>query len=922
MPLAQEIVMSEKVYLVDGSGYIFRAYYGVRPLSNSKGFPTNALYGFTRMLLKLLSQAESEHVVVVFDAGKETFRNEMYSEYKANRAECPEDLVPQMPLFREISSALGLPVLELSGYEADDVIATLTERLSSAGHDVVVVSGDKDLMQLVSSKVKMWDTMRDRWFDRDAVIKKMGVAPEKVVELLGLTGDSSDNIPGLKGVGPKTAVQLIEKYGDVENIISSTKDLLDDTSIRNRKKIAAAIESDPEILRLSRKLVEVRRNVPLKININGQEMKIESLSDSELLDFIKRLEPDRERLKKVFSELEFSSLLNEFGLNDLVKDEKAILNSAEYKTVLKSNYDKFLNNLKRQKEFSFDLETTSLDILSAEIVGFAFCWDINEAWYLPVGHKNAPEQISRERALKDLAPLLTNPEIKKIGQNLKYDVSVLASAGVELSGISFDTMLASYLLNPDRGNHNLTFLAQQYLGHPMLEYSEVAGDLEDFSEVPLDKATRYAAEDAHAVWLLKPVLEEKLKELDLMGVFNEIELPLLSVLSRMERAGVLLDSKLLEKMSKEFSKELKKLEKELYELAGCEFNINSPKQLQEVLFDRLGLSTAGVKKTKTGLSTNQAMLEMLSERHPLPGLILRYRMLFKLKSTYIDALPKQISPLTGRLHTRFNQTGTATGRLSSSEPNLQNIPVQTEEGRRIRRAFIPEEGRLLMCADYSQIELRLLAELSGDKNLIQTFKDDVDIHARTAREILGLEDEDQVSSTERRIGKTINFGIIYGMSGFRLGRELGIPVGEANRYIEEYFAAYPGVKEYFARVEKEAEENGYVTTLFGRKRFLSEINASGRDRGFVVRAAINAPLQGSAADIIKLAMIRLDSKIREEQLPLTMILQIHDELMFECDIDAAEEMKEVVKKEMEGVIKLKVPLKVDLGVGPNWEEAH
>jgi DNA polymerase I len=911
---------SESVYLVDGSGYIFRAFYAVAPLTTKSGFPTNALFGFTRMLKKLLVDADSDHLAVAFDAGRETFRLEMYPEYKANRRECPSELIQQMPYFKEIVSALGIPLFELKGFEADDIIATLATKLAGAGKNVVIVSADKDLMQLIGPGVSMWDTLQDRHFGPAEVKEKFGVGPEKVAELLALTGDASDNVPGLEGVGPKTAAQLIELFGDTETVIASAEAIKNNPDIRNRKKIAERIELDKDKLRLSRRLVEVDRHSPIQVICNEKTLDVESLGAEELIGAIRRAPHQPMALRELINKFEFKTLFDDLDLRlpDETSEEESGL---KYQTITAKNFSEWLVKLKLQTAFAFDTETTSLDTLEAELVGASFCWDNEEAYYLPLGHKNASDQIGLDVFVKECGAVLANPQIKKIGQNLKYDSKVLRRMGVDLKGISFDTMLAAYLLNPDRASYNLTVLAREFLNRSTIEFEEVVGELDNFSEVPVDKATRYACQDAHYAWLLKGVLEAKLSQAALQQVFSEIEIPLVGVLADMELRGVALDVEFLAKMSAEFGSDLERLQSRIYELAKGEFNINSPKQLSEVLFEKLAISTKGIKRTKTGISTDSSVLEKLAAVHPLPAAILEYRSLHKLKSTYIDALPAQISPVTGRLHTHFNQTVTATGRLSSSEPNLQNIPVQSKEGARIREAFVAPPGKLLISADYSQIELRLLAHMSADHNMSQAFLSDIDIHSQTARELLGLAADEPVGSDQRRLGKTINFGIIYGMGGFRLSRELGIPLDAANRYIEEYFDHYPGVRKFFDQLEQDAKVKGAVRTLYGRRRALSEIDTSGRDQGFALRAALNAPIQGSAADIIKKAMINLEGRIAAEKLPLSMILQIHDELLFEVDRDYCPDAAKVIRQEMEHVADLSVPLRVDLGSGRNWQEA-
>lgn len=913
--------MNSDVYLIDGSGYIFRAYYAIAPLTTSEGFPTNALFGFTRMLLKLIREADSDHLLMVFDAGKKTFRNEIYSLYKANRDECPDDLAKQMPYFRKISQALGLPILELVNYEADDVIGTLAARFKASKQKTVIVSGDKDLMQLVSDDVSVWDTMKDRHYSKKEVKDKFGIGPELLVEYLALAGDSSDNIPGLKGCGPKTAVQLLDAYGSVENILAAADQVKEDKSIRNRKKIAQAIESDGELLRLSRKLVEICTDAPVLISSDQKEVNISEVDDELLWRVTKRQDLDPQLLGALSAELEFTSLLSDFGL-EVAKSEARAQPKSSYQTVLAKDFTSFLEKLKSAKEFAFDLETTDLDPLEAKIVGASFCWDDEEAFYIPVAHQGAEGQIDFNAFKEALVPILTDESIKKIGQNLKFDISVLMHQGIAVKGLSFDTMIAAYLLNPERNALNLGALAKDYLGRSVIEYDDIVAKGEDFASVSLNEATQYAAEDAHIAWLLKGELLRLLKEEELLSVLSDIEMPLVPVLAAMELKGVKLDKELLSKMSEELGEQLEKLKVKLHKLAGKEFNLNSPKQLSVVLFEDLGIPTKGVKKTKTGFSTNSVTLEKLAPEHELPRRILNYRMLHKLKSTYVDALPAQISSVDERLHSRFNQTITATGRLSSSEPNLQNIPIQTEAGRRVREAFIAEDGHVLISADYSQIELRVLAHMSGDENLIEAFASDSDIHSNTAREILNLDDEEELSVEMRRMGKVINFGIVYGMSGFRLARELEIPVYVANEYIDNYFKRYPGVRAYFDDLEARIENEKTVSTLFGRKRYVNEINVSGRDRGFATRAALNAPIQGTAADIIKLAMIALQNKIKNESLPLEIILQIHDELVFECAADYSEAALFIIQQEMEQVVSLDVPLKVEIGVGKNWLSAH
>lgn len=914
---------TKKIYLIDGSGYIFRAFFATPPLSTSEGFPTNALFGFARMLMKLVRDLNSKDIVMVFDAGKETFRNELYADYKANRSECPEELAPQMPYFRELSEALGFTILQQEGVEADDIIGTVSDFCLSHGVEVVVVSADKDLTQLVNEQVTVYDPMRDRTFTPATVREKFGVEPSQMVEYLAIAGDSSDNIPGLRGAGPKTAAQLVHRYGSVENILARLEEIVDDKSIRNRKKLVETMRSDPEILRLSRTLVAVKRDVCLNVPLHGEVRNLGDLSIEEFEQALERGEPQADALLRLVEKFEFQSLMKEFG-KEFGTLSPELSQTSQYKTVLRADFDSFVSRLREQEEFAFDCETDGLDTTEALIIGVAFCWDRKESFYIPLRHTGAQasEQIDPATFLAVLAPIFADANIKKTGQNLKFDIEVLLHAGMEVRGVAFDTLIASYLLNPDRSRSDLGTLSQEFLGVRVSEFSDVVPKGGTFGDVALDQATQYAAEDAHAAFLLVQELRPRIESEELTEVFHELEMPLVSVLANMELRGVQLDLKLLQAMSDEFEDTLTALRAQIFEASGCEFNINSPKQLSEVLFEKLQISTKGLRRTKTGISTNHAVLEKIRHLHPVPDLLLEYRSIHKLKSTYVDALPAQISPATGRLHTSLNQAVTGTGRLSSSNPNLQNIPVQSAEGRRIRQAFIAPEGKLLLSADYSQIELRLLAHLSGDENLCAAFQGGCDIHAATARELLGLKDDADLTQEQRRIGKTINFGIIYGMGPFRLARDLGISYENANRYIEEYFARYPKVQQYFQSLEQQGEREGFVSTISGRKRYLSQIDFSGRDSGFLRRVALNAPLQGSAADIIKKAMVELEDSLRAAPFQCEMILQIHDELLFEVEHDAASTAEDHVRRAMENVWRLRVPLRVDVGTGKNWREAH
>lgn len=915
--------MTDTIYLIDGSGYIFRAYYAIAQLTNSSGFPTNALFGFSRMLLKLMREAESQHQVMVFDAGQKTFRNELYPLYKANRGECPAELLQQMPYFRKISKALGLPTYELPGYEADDVIGTLAMRLRAAGHTVVLVSGDKDLMQLVDDRTTVWDTMRDRRYDVAAVEKKFGVPPVQVVEVLSLIGDTSDNIPGLKGVGPKTAVQLIEEFHDIATLLKSAEVVENLNAVRNRKKIAEQLRKDSDILALSRRLVQIDCDVPLMLPTAAGIQSLQEIDNDTLLTTLTRQEPDAGLLGDLAVELEFNDLFSDFQIVESSNSDD--LGSEDYRTILASQFDSWLVELRSQTAVAIDLETTSLDPLEAKIVGASFCWDDETAYYLPIAHRECPQldqQIRIEDFAKGVGPFLSDSNVKKLGQNLKFDISVLLHHGFSIAGELADSMVAAYLLEPDTRRYKLSVLTEHYLGRSCSEFSDVTGDKRSFAEVDINSATNYAAQDAHMAWLLVHHLEQLLVQEGLEDVYRQIEMPLVPVLAAMELRGIALDCELLGRISVELEEQLEKLREELYILAGSEFNLNSPKQLSEVLFNQMGISSKGVKRTKTGWSTDSSVLERLGVRHELPRKILQYRGLFKLKSTYVDALPAQVSPIDGRLHSRFNQTVTGTGRLSSSDPNLQNIPIQSEAGRGIRAAFVAGPRRVLISADYSQIELRVLAHMSGDPNLQAAFAANEDIHARTARELLGISADKEVTPAQRRIGKTLNFGIVYGMGSFRLARELGLTVGLAQEYIDGYFQWYEGVRQYFEGIKQQASEQGFVTTLFGRKRIITAISTAGRDRGFQERAAINAPIQGTAADIIKLAMVAVQNRIIAEHLPLSLLVQVHDELVFEGDEIECEKLASVIAHEMEEAVALDVPLVVDVGWGQNWQEAH
>jgi len=889
------MVEREKLYLIDGSSYIYRAYFAIRHLSSPKGFPTNALYGFTQMLLKVLKDRKPGHVAVVFDLGRQTFRTEMYPEYKANRAAMPDDLIPQIVPIKEMVRAFNIPVLEKQGFEADDIIGTIARECEEAGMEVVVVTGDKDLMQIVTANVTLLDTMKDKVSGIPEVLERFGVEPERVIEILGLAGDTSDNIPGVPGIGEKTALKLIQEFGSLDALLERAGEVKGKTGERLREFADQA--------RLSRKLATIDRNTPV-------EYRYEDLAVSPA---------DTKRLADLFREYGFTTLMKELT-------SEASLSTEGYRTILtEQEFSTLLQALAAAPAFAVDLETTSLNPLQAEIVGLSFSFRDHEAWYLPVGHSypGAPAQLSREQVLSALTPILIDPEKPKIGQNIKYDYQVLRRSGIEVQGLWCDTMLASYLLNPVRSSHGLDSLAVEFLDHKMISYQEVAGKGKEqinFAQVPVEQASVYSCEDADATFLLQRIFLPRLTEAGMDSLFFDLEMPLVKIIAEMELQGVKLDLPLLRELSGMFADQLAILEKEIFAKAGCEFNINSPKQLGEVLFERLKLPAG--RKTKTGWSTDMDVLTRLALDHEIASLILQFRSISKLKSTYTDALPKLVDPSTGRVHTSYNQAVTNTGRLSSSEPNLQNIPIRSEEGRKIRRAFIAEEGALLLSADYSQIELRVLAHLSGDRVFCDAFAHDEDIHTRTASEVFDLL-PGLVTPEMRRQAKTINFGVIYGQGAFSLARELGVSTKIAKDFIDNYFLRHSGAREFLDACVRDAEKNGYVTTILGRKLPIPDIASSnGNIRAFAQRNAINYPIQGSAADIIKRAMVRVTERMKGEGLKSRLIMQVHDELVFEVPEEERVQMELLVCHEMEHAVELRVPLKVDLSCGRNWSEAH
>jgi len=879
------------LYLIDGNSYIYRAFYAIRGLTTSKGFPTNAIFGFTNMLLKVLKEKNPDYFAVVFDSPLPTERHRTYEEYKAHRPKMPDDLQVQIPYIKDIVSALSIPILEMPGYEADDIIATIAKRAEKGDIDTYIVTLDKDMLQILSPRIKVYDTMREKVTEEKDVIERFGVEPKRIPEIIALMGDTSDNIPGVYGVGEKTAVRLLKEFGSLDNLIENYHRI-------KKSELRASVSQNIDNIKVSLMLSTIDTDVPVETQVAN----------------LKPKEPDWASLLKFFKEFEFSSLLK------LIPAGAS--NQSEYVTILKKEDLKELLSIIR-KEVTVDTETTSISPMTAELVGISFSITPEKAYYIPLAHSyiGVPEQLPKEFVITKIRDILENPEIKKIGHNIKYDLLILKNEGIELKGVAFDTMIADYLLNPNKPNHSLEECALNYLSVkiPRLRDDEVFGK-GNFREVPIENATKYSCEDSATTLRLKNILEPEIKKHGLDTLFYDVEMPLIEVLADMEMAGIKIDLSLMDAFSKELEEELVSLEKRIYFLAGEEFNINSPKQLREILFEKLGLKT--IKKTKTGFSTDVGVLQELALEHELPREILEHRALSKLKGTYVEALPKMINPKTGRLHTSLNQTATSTGRLSSSEPNLQNIPIKGEWGKRIREAFIAEKGHLLLSSDYSQIELRILAHLSQDEGLIDVFRSNEDIHAKTAGEIFGVHDQD-VTPEMRRRAKTVNFGIIYGISPYGLSQELHISPEEAKKYIDTYFQKHRGVKSYIENLIKEAQEKGHVSTILGRKRQIPELNSPNKNiRQLGERLAINTPLQGSAADIIKLSMINIWKRLKKEALKTRMLLQVHDELLFEAPEGEIEKVKALIKEEMENSIELSVPLKVDIRIGKNWAEAH
>ena len=922
--------------LVDGSSYLYRAFHAFPPLTNSAGEPTGAMYGVLNMLKSLISQVQPSHIAVVFDAKGKTFRDEMFEQYKSHRPPMPDDLRKQIQPLHDIIRALGIPLLVIEGVEADDVIGTLAVAASKANQKVLISTGDKDMAQLVDDNIMLINTMNNTLLDREAVIEKYGIPPELIIDYLALMGDSADNIPGVAGVGEKTALGLLQGIGSMAEIYANL-DKVAELPIRGAKKLGDKLLAEKEVADLSYRLATIKTDVDL--DITPEQLTLGASNNDQLTEYFGRYEFKRwlnevmNGADSITNNNEQPTKINHYQATpSLAQDNTdetlpAIqIDRSRYETLLtEADLNRWVDKLKQAKLFALDTETDNLDYMAANLVGISFALENGEAAYLPLqlDYLGAPKTLEKTTALSLLKPVLENPAIQKVGQNFKYDLTIFARNGIDVQGVAFDTMLESYVLN-STGRHNMDDLAKRYLGHQTISFEEIAGKGKNqltFNQIPLEKAAEYAAEDADVTMKLQQVLWEKLsKEPTLEKLFKEMELPLLGVLSRMERRGVLIDSDALFLQSNEIANRLSELEEQAYVLAGQPFNLASTKQLQEILFDKLGLPV--IQKTPKGApSTNEEVLEELAFSHELPKVLVEHRGLSKLKSTYTDKLPQMVNPQTGRVHTSYHQAVTATGRLSSSDPNLQNIPIRNEEGRRIRQAFIAREGFTVVAADYSQIELRIMAHLSQDQGLINAFTQGKDIHRSTAAEIFGVT-PDEVTSEQRRNAKAINFGLIYGMSAFGLSRQLGIGRADAQSYMDLYFKRYPGVQTFMHDIREKAKAQGYVETLFGRRLYLPDINSSnGMRRKAAERVAINAPMQGTAADIIKRAMIQLDQKLQNDP-DIAMIMQVHDELVFEVRSEKVAFYSELIKTQMESAADLVVPLIVEVGQGTNWDEAH
>lgn len=922
--------------LVDGSSYLYRAFHAFPPLTNSAGEPTGAMYGVLNMLKSLISQVQPSHIAVVFDAKGKTFRDEMFEQYKSHRPPMPDDLRKQIQPLHDIIRALGIPLLVIEGVEADDVIGTLAVEASKANQKVLISTGDKDMAQLVDDNIMLINTMNNTLLDREAVIEKYGIPPELIIDYLALMGDSADNIPGVAGVGEKTALGLLQGIGSMAEIYANL-DKVAELPIRGAKKLGDKLLAEKEMADLSYRLATIKTDVAL--DITPEQLTLGASNNDQLTEYFGRYEFKRwlnevmNGADSITNNNEQPTKINHYQVTPVLAQDNSDealpaiqIDRSRYETLLtEADLNRWVEKLNQAKLFALDTETDNLDYMAANLVGISFALENGEAAYLPLqlDYLGAPKTLEKTTALTLLKPILENPTIQKVGQNFKYDLTIFARNGIDVQGVAFDTMLESYVLN-STGRHNMDDLAKRYLGHQTISFEEIAGKGKNqltFNQIQLEQAAEYAAEDADVTMKLQQVLWEKLsKEPTLEKLFKEMELPLLGVLSRMERRGVLIDSDALFLQSNEIANRLSELEEQAYVLAGQPFNLASTKQLQEILFDKLGLPV--IQKTPKGApSTNEEVLEELAFNHELPKVLVEHRGLSKLKSTYTDKLPQMVNSQTGRVHTSYHQAVTATGRLSSSDPNLQNIPIRNEEGRRIRQAFIAREGFTVVAADYSQIELRIMAHLSQDQGLINAFTQGKDIHRSTAAEIFGVS-LDEVTSEQRRNAKAINFGLIYGMSAFGLSRQLGIGRADAQSYMDLYFKRYPGVQTFMHDIREKAKAQGYVETLFGRRLYLPDINSSnGMRRKAAERVAINAPMQGTAADIIKRAMIQLDQKLQNDP-DIAMIMQVHDELVFEVRSEKVAFYSELIKIQMESAADLVVPLIVEVGQGTNWDEAH
>ncbi|MBF0225666.1 MAG: DNA polymerase I [Desulfobacterales bacterium] len=895
---------NKEIYLIDGSAYIYRAYHAVKGLANSKGLPTNAVYGFTRMLIKLMDEKKPEYCAVFFDAKGETFRHKMFNEYKANRPKMPEDLAIQIPYIKDITQGFNLKVFELIGFEADDLIGTIAKIAESEGLNAVVVSGDKDFSQIITEKVTVWDPMKDKISNIDTIKNDYGLTPNQMIDVFALAGDTSDNIPGVTGIGIKTAVSLIQEFGSLDNIYTKLDKI-------TKKKQAENLLQYKNNAFLSRDLVTIDTHAPISFDTDSKfDIKVFTIPP-----------PNKKALSNIFKELEFTQLQKNFAPD-------SDLSLKNYTTILDLKaFNDLVLSLKKAGLFAVDTETTSEDPMIAKLVGISFSFAPNEAYYIPLKHSylTVPQQLDFDYVLNELKPLLENEDIKKVGQNVKYDWIVFKRHGIELKGIIFDTMVASYVLNPSKRSHSLDSIAIEFLNHTSIKFSSVAGKGKNavtFNKVPIEQASPYACEDADVTLLAYNILKKELEKIELLDLYEKVEMPLIPVLINMEMTGILIDKDKLISLSKYFQKEINTIEEQIYAQAGQRFNIQSPQQLGTILFEKLNLLSKKKTPKKTAYSTDVDVLTNLAETHELPRLILRHRTLSKLKSTYTDALLTIVNPNTGRIHTSFNQTVTATGRLSSSDPNLQNIPIRDVEGKEIRKAFIPYKECFLLSADYSQIELRILAHCSNDAILVDSFINNEDIHTRTASEVFQAIPA-LITPDLRRQAKEINFGIIYGMGAFKLSKQLGISQKMAKTYIENYFARYRGVKEFIEKTIDEAKNTGKSSTILGRIRYLPDIKSSNANiRQLAERMAVNTTIQGSAADLIKLAMIKIDNSLADKSLKSKMLLSVHDEILVEVPFNELDVVKSLVQEIMEGVWQLRVPLKVNIAWGKNWAEAH